>query len=622
LIIVTYFALKIGLRRDTINEMRSLKKPNLASGFSIVDTMVSIAIFLMLVGTVYQVATLMFKSTQQNREGASISNLADQYLELVHNLPYSGVGTAYGIPHGVLPDSAHPVTTTYNGSTYSIYYEVTYIDDPADGTILAGTDSAPDDYKQVKLSITNTFTNKNYYFVTNIVPRGLEGLASGGALSISVIDASGNPVAGANIDIVSAGITPPIILSRTSDSTGHWVEVGVPNGTNAYQIRVSKTVAGQSWSVDSTYPITVGNPNPTKPNATVLNGQVTAVTFAIDQTSTLTFSTVDSLCAPVASVGLNVLGAKLIGTSPSVYKFNNNYTTDGSGLISLSPIEWDTYIPTLTGGTYMIYGSSPTQQINLLPNTTQNFTVNVGPVGSGSNLLTIVKDSSTGNPIEGATVELSRPSGYDVIKLTGGSLQGQIDWSGGTGQANYTNTTKYFSDDGGIDNSSGIKLLNSSGSAIVSSGSMISSSFDTGTSASTYTNLTWQPPSQSSGATAKFQIATNNDNATWNYVGPDGTNSTYFTAPGQSTSSVNNNNRYFRYKAFLATSNPHNIPVITSVTANYVSGCFTPGQSMFSSISSASNYTLSVSMAGYTTKTITGLTISAGYNVQSISLAH
>ncbi len=584
-------------------------------GFSLVEVMISVAIFALLAGAAYQVVTAMLKGTHLNREAVSISSMADEYLEIVRNLPYSQIGTATGNPNGILPDFAHPVLTTQNGNDYSIYYEVTYIDDGADGTIILGTDSVPNDYKQVKLSITNILSNKTYYFLTTIVPKGLEGLASGGALSLQVIDASGNPVSGASIAITSVGLTPAISLSRTSDSAGKWVEVGLPNGTNAYHIVVTKS----GYSSDSTNPIVTGtNPNPTKPDATILNGQITSVSFAIDLTSTLTFNTVDNFCAPIGSVGLRVVGAKMIGTSPTVNKFDNTYTTNGSGIYTIPTIEWDTYIPTLTGGTYMIYGSSPIQQINLLPNTNQSFTLNLGPSSTNS-LLAIVKDAGTGNPIEGASVRLEKSPSFDDTKLTGGSLWSQQSWAGGNGQATWSAVNRYDSDDGNIDTSSGIKLLSSGGVAIVSSGTLTSSTFDTGTTGTTYTNITWQPSSQSSGATAKFQVATNNDNATWNYVGPDGTTSTYFTTPGTSIHSSNGGNQYIRYKAYLSTTTPSHIPVVTSVTVNYVSGCFTPGQTIFTGLSTGT-HTLTVSMSGYTTKIIHPFTISSGYNVQAVSL--
>src|SRR6201999_4084866 len=104
----------------------------------------------------------------------------------------------------------------------------------------------------------------------------------------------------------------------------------------------------------------------------------------------------------------------------------------------INPLEWDTYTPSVTSPAYMIYGSSPIQQIDLLPNTQQSSTLVLGPATTNS-FLVIVKDSSTGNPIQGATVQLESTSpSYNSSELTAGSILYQNDWSGGSGQANFT----------------------------------------------------------------------------------------------------------------------------------------------------------------------------------------
>ncbi|EKD56482.1 MAG: hypothetical protein ACD_58C00172G0001, partial [uncultured bacterium] len=72
------------------------------------------------------------------------------------------------------------------------------------------------------------------------------------------------------------------------------------------------------------------------------------------------------------------------------------------------------------------------------------------------------------------------------------------------------------------------------------------------------------------GTELKFQIATNSDSASWNFVGPDGTSSTYFTP--SSTQSVNFTNvlgRYFRYKAFFSTTDGGLTPILDSFSLNY-----------------------------------------------------
>ena len=463
-------------------------------------------------------------------------------------------------------------------------------------------------YKRAQLVIS---------MASKVVPiTGLENLTSGGALSLSIINAVGQPVPGATINITNTSLNPSVNLTRTSDSTGSWIEVGLPNSSNSYHITVTKS----GYSSDQTYPVSGGNPNPTKPDATIANGQVTQISFAIDQTSSVTFNTLNQSCAAIGGVDLGIAGAKIIGT-PSVIKFNNSYTSNGSGQIPLTNIEWDDYTPALIGNTYMIYGSSPIQQINILPNTSQIFNLILGTKTTNS-LLVIVKDGSTGNPIEGATVNLIDTNGtFDNTLITGGSLWSQQLWDGGSGQSAWVDNTRYFVDNGisTTDIPLAMRLVNSNGNTVVNSGSLVSSTFDTGSASTAYTTLNWQPSSQDPSTTVKFQIATNNDNATWNFIGPDGTSGTYYTTPGTTMNPANNSNRYVRYKVYLDTTDTTKNPTVTSVGVNYVSGCFTPGQVIFPGIASSDDYQLSVSMPGYLTKVISNIDVT-GYQAIPVLL--
>lgn len=594
------------------------KKKSFIGGFTLIESMIGIAIFILLSGAVYQTFAIISKQAKLNWESTTISDLADQYLEAVRNISYSKIGTVQGNPNGTLPDLANPTNIVVNNTNYQVYYEVTYYDDPADGTILAGTDPAPNDYKQVKLSVKNTVTNIVNNFSTNVVPTGLENMTSGGALLLSIIDAVGQPVSGATINITNTTIIPSVNLTRTSNSAGSWIEVGLPDSSNSYHITVTKN----GYSSDQTYPVSVGNPNPTKPDATIANGQVTQISFAIDKTSNLTFNTLDQSCGAINGVGLGIAGAKIIGT-PSVLKFNNSYSSNGSGQVILNNIEWDNYTPALVSNTHMIYGSSPIQQINILPDTSQIFNLILGPKTTNS-LLAIVKDGGTGDPIEGASVRLINTDlGFDTTLITGGSLWSQQFWNGGSGQADWSDKTKYFADDGSISTSItplAMRLPESSGIVLSSSGSLESSTFDTGSNSTSYTTFNWQPTSQNPSVEVKFQIATNNDNTTWNYIGPDGTAASFYTTSGTTISTANNSARYVRYKAYLATTDTTKNPTVTSIGLNYVSGCFTPGQVIFPGLASSSNYQIEVSMPGYLTQTIGSLNPS-GYQVLEVLLS-
>ena len=194
--------------------------------------------------------------------------------------------------------------------------------------------------------------------------------------------------------------------------------------------------------------------------------------------------------------------------------------------------------------------------------------------------------------------------------------------TGGAGQVSFINPSKYFEDDSHIDGDvipSGLRLSDSGGN-YYGDGVLTSSTFDTGTDQTVYTTLSWRPTSQDPETIVKFQVATNNDNENWNYIGPDGTGDSYFTTPGATIHSGSNNNRYLRYKIFLSTANPATTPVITSVGLNYVSGCFSPGQAFFPGLMAGEDYNVVVSLDGYQTETVSGIVI-GGYNLLNVSLA-
>ncbi len=72
-------------------------------------------------------------------------------------------------------------------------------------------------------------------------------------------------------------------------------------------------------------------------------------------------------------------------------------------------------------------------------------------------------------------------------------------------------------------------------------------------------------------ATVKFQLAANNDNTTWKYTGPDGTEGGYYTnANGQPIDPSLGKKRYIRYRAFLNTADTDTTPLLHSVTLHAI----------------------------------------------------
>ena len=132
----------------------NLKKTS-KKGFTLVESLVSIAIFIMLAGIVYETGSALMRENRIYRENTTISSLADQYMEIAKNLPYSQVGTTNGEPAGSLPSQNSPILTSINGNSYQMYYVV----------------SLADGYKQVKFYVKNTATGFSANFLTNIAPE-------------------------------------------------------------------------------------------------------------------------------------------------------------------------------------------------------------------------------------------------------------------------------------------------------------------------------------------------------------------------------------------------------------------------------------------------------------------
>ena len=84
-----------------------------------------------------------------------------------------------------------------------------------------------------------------------------------------------------------------------------------------------------------------------------------------------------------------------------------------------------------------------------------------------------------------------------------------------------------------------------------------------------WASIAWSPESQPLGTNLKFQIAANNDRITWNWVGPDGTSSTYFTAASGEVIHHSYVGRYLRYKAYFSTIDLVDTPILQEVTIAY-----------------------------------------------------
>lgn len=569
------------------------KKGRTNSGFTFVELIVGVAVFLILVVSVYDAYISIFNVVGASRAKIAAIDLANEQLEIVRNMPYANVGISGGIPSGVL---SHTQNLTRDTFPFVVTTTVRNVDDPFDGT-LGGTpnDTAPADFKIVELEISCD-TCKNFSPIsvtTRVAPKNLENTSNNGALFVKAFDANGNPISGASVHIENNTVIPPIVVDDFTNNQGMLQIVDVPPGTNAYEISVTKN----GYSTDKTYSSTVSNPYPTKPNSTVATQQVTQLSFVIDKLSNFSVYSMTDMCVSVPGINFSLSGSKTIGTNPIILKYDQDKTTDSNGFISIPNIEWDTYNFANNSTSYDLVGTNPLFPVSLLPDSSKTIQMIFAPKNPDTLMLT-VEDSSTGLPLSGVSVLLTK-TGFSSTKITGQGFMGQTDWSGGGGQATSTDSTKYLESDGNVEisNPVGDVTLKKYFGEYVPSGVLTSSSFDTGIQGN-FQQIEWTPVDQPVGTSVRFQIATNNDGGTWNYTGPDGTASTYYTNADKNIHSSNNGNQFLRYKMFLDTTSTSTAPNISSVYFTFTSSCTPPGQVYFSGLSSGS-YNINVSKTGY-----------------------
>lgn len=584
-------------------------KLKIKRGFTLVEVIFATVIFATVVISIYNGYAGLTSLISASRDKIAAADLLNEQFEIVRNMPFVNIGLVAGLPPGVLEPSS---ILTKDGRNFTVTRIVRNIDDPFDGLIDGNPkDFSPADYKMVEISV-DCPNCKNFEAMTAssyFAPKNLETASENGALFINVFDANGVPVPQANINIINA--TEGININETTDNNGILQIVDAPPGINTYRIVVSKP----GYTTDMTYAPDASNPNPIKPDATVLLQQVTQVSFIIDKISTINVFSRDLTCAPIINVPFSLTGAKLIGTNPDILKWSGDFNTGPSGVVTLNDIEWDTFNMTVGEG-FNLIGVNPPSPFAVLPGSVQNVDIILG-AGIPNNLLVTVRDATTNLPLSEVNLTLSQGSWSDT-RVTGRGYYGQTDWSQGSGQSNFTDPARYWSDDGNVDVTSSpgeILLLKFLGD-YMPSGVLTSSVFDTGTT-SNFSNIIWRPidqPPQTGADPVKFQIATSNcsngandpplcgDGGSWNYIGPDGTAGTYFTTENNNIGNYHDNNRYFRYKVFLNTATSNKTPNIADVAITYASDCIPPGQAIFSNITSSGNHDLLLEKAGYQTQ--------------------
>ncbi|HLD26294.1 MAG TPA: carboxypeptidase regulatory-like domain-containing protein [Candidatus Andersenbacteria bacterium] len=459
-------------------------------GFTLVEILIVTFIVATTVVGIFGLFILSLRTAQEAERRVVAVALANERMEMIRNLPYQEVGTAGGVPSGPIAQSE---VITRNNLPYTVRVDIRYVDNAYDGQVGGGTEgeekiiichrpgtpseqtlevsaSALDahlahgdttgpcggagegtpsgdeynaDYKQVRVEVSWPSPNaaKPVLLITYVAPPGIEGGEDGGTLDFQALDAGGEAVAGATVQLVNAETDPPVNLTTQTNIEGRLVLPGLPVATDSYELAVSKG----GYTTEQTYAIAPNFiPDTDHAHLSMLLQEVTSKTFFIDLVSSLTLSFVeggsgadDNQCddnpgqgqgqgnQALRDIAYHLQGTKTIGTDgsgESVYRVAVDGISDNQGEAEHENLIWDQYELTLDAAVACdIKETSLPLPVVLDPG--ESVEVDVSLVAHTPVSLHVTVLTAGGAPVDNATVELTGPG---VAEEDGTGPPGQV----------------------------------------------------------------------------------------------------------------------------------------------------------------------------------------------------
>jgi hypothetical protein len=254
------------------------------SGFSLIETIVGIALMLIVFISLFISLQLGIQIIGRSKAKAGALALANEQMEMIHNFAYDDIGTVSGIPSGSIPQEE---TITLNDIEYTRRTLIQYVDAPEDGLAENDENGIVADYKRVKVEVSwqGRYFSNPISLISDFMPKGIETDVGGGTLIIQVIDANSLPVSLANVHIENASTS--VSIDVFTNDQGKVIFPGTP-ASGGYEINVTKSGYSSAQTYDAVQP----NVNPDPGHLLILEGETTQATFSIDKVSAKEIRTV------------------------------------------------------------------------------------------------------------------------------------------------------------------------------------------------------------------------------------------------------------------------------------------------------------------------------------------
>lgn len=331
------------------NRKRRKRLVHMSRSFTVIEILIDITIITLVATAILSLMVMNFRSAAYAQLKVVATNLANDRIETIRNLPYDEIATENGpiLPQKNLKDSEE---LSYAGWNFTINTDARYFDDPYDHLATdPEPDTAPIDYKKVKITVyAEGHSNPLAEIATNIGSKAAETASNTGILLVKVVDnpAIGDqPISDASVHIINSTLSPVIDITGTTDSSGYLMVPELPPASNnSYQVTVTKNGYSTDITLPANYCSQSVTPSPSanlNPNISIQ--RVTAITMQIRCLTDVSINLVDSAGTPQPNMTVKIQSSRQLCTDPK-YKYESWQTSDENGHIGLSQLEHDSYI--------------------------------------------------------------------------------------------------------------------------------------------------------------------------------------------------------------------------------------------------------------------------------------
>ncbi len=342
-----------------------------ARGFTLVELLITMLLLGAVAASMLTLFVSLVHSSIIAKRQAVASTLATNQMEYLKSLPYDSLVIAGGSIYTTGATLPATKTQSLNGVKYTITSTISFIDDAYDGcgsyastalkqaycrnypppSSAPAVDASPYDYKIVDVTVTDPAHNHLAELDTEVAARIAESGTTKGALTVTIVDATGNSVEDANVNVADNSLSPALNLNGSTDQNGVFIFYDMPADTsgNHYVITASKA----NYSTLATIAPS-GTLQPTYPNQNIIAQSSSAVTMTLklQGPNSLIVEATDTSGNPIANLRPYIKGGykKYTATTDTSYYYDNmspsdtRPTTDSAGLANVSNLVPGNYI--------------------------------------------------------------------------------------------------------------------------------------------------------------------------------------------------------------------------------------------------------------------------------------